>query len=249
VKLIIGPCVIDESTVEVAGHIATLFNRYADRFECYFKASWDKANRTSGEAYRGPGLVAGLKVLKTVKRKYGMMLTTDVHEVVQVKAVADVVDMIQVPALLCRQTDLLVAAGGAGRRVSVKKGQFMAPWDVVHVYNKVAGAGCDDVTIIERGTSFGYNRLVVDMLGFPIMKGLGMETVFDCSHSLQLPGAGVGCSAGSTEYVVPLARAALGAGAKGLFMEVCLDREKARCDGPNSVQVDELEGVLSAILS
>jgi len=248
-KLILGPCVIDETTIEVAGVVATLFNRYADRFECYFKASFDKANRTAGGSYRGPGLVAGLKVLKAVKKKYGMMLTTDVHEVGQVKAVAGVVDMLQVPALLCRQTDLLVECGGSGRRVSVKKGQFMAPWDMVHVYNKVAGAGCDDVTIIERGTSFGYNRLVVDMTGFCIMKELGLSTIFDVTHSLQLPGAGVGCSAGSTAYVVPLARAAMGAGADGLFMEVCVDRSRAKCDGPNSVQTDELEGVLEAILN
>ena len=248
-KLIIGPCVIDDSTVEVAGHVAALFNRYADRHECYFKASWDKANRTAGGSYRGPGLENGLKALKAVKRKYGMMLTTDVHEVGQVKAVAGVVDMIQVPALLCRQTDLLVACGASGRRVSVKKGQFMAPWDMVHVYNKVRGAGCKEVTIIERGTSFGYNRLVVDMLSFPVMEKLGIEAVFDCTHSLQLPGAGTGCSAGSTEYVVPLARAAVAAGAKGLFMEVCVDRSRAKCDGPNSVQTDELEGVLGAIFA
>jgi 2-dehydro-3-deoxyphosphooctonate aldolase (KDO 8-P synthase) len=248
-KLIIGPCVIDESTLEIAGHVAGLFNRYCDRFECYFKASWDKANRTSGGSYRGPGLEKGIKVLKSVKKKYGMMLTTDVHETGQVAAVASVVDMLQVPALLCRQTDLLVECGRAGRRVSVKKGQFMAPWDMVHVYNKVAGAGCKEVTIIERGTCFGYNRLVVDMTGFAVMKGLGMETVFDVTHSLQLPGAGCGCSAGSVEYVVPLARAALAAGADGLFMEVCVDRSRAKCDGPNSVQVDELEGVLNAIFA
>jgi 2-dehydro-3-deoxyphosphooctonate aldolase (KDO 8-P synthase) len=246
-KLILGPCVIDESTIEIALFVSTIFNRYADRFECYFKASWDKANRTSGDGYRGPGLVAGLKTLKTVKRKFGMMLTTDVHEVCQVKAVAAVVDMIQVPALLCRQTDLLVECGKAGRRVSVKKGQFMAPVDMVHVYNKVAGAGCKEVTVIERGTSFGYNRLVVDMTSFAIMTNLGLETVFDVTHSLQLPGAGCGCSAGSVEYVVPLARAALAAGADGLFMEVCVDRSRAKCDGPNSVQTDELEGVLEAI--
>ena len=249
-KLILGPCVIDEATLEIASHVAGLFDRYADRHECYFKASWDKANRTSGGSYRGPGLVAGLKVLKAVKKKTGMMLTTDVHETSQVGAVAAVVDMLQVPALLCRQTDLLVACGASGRRVSVKKGQFMAPWDMVHVYNKVAGAGCKEVTIIERGTSFGYNRLVVDMTGFCTMKGLGIgEVVFDVTHSLQLPGAGCGCSAGSVEYVVPFARAALAAGADGLFMEVCLDRSKAKCDGPNSVQVDELEGVLNAILN
>ena len=246
-KLIVGPCVIDETTIEVAGHVAALFDRYAEH-ECYFKASWDKANRTGGGSYRGLGLEKGLKVLNEVKVKFGMKLTTDVHEVCQVSAVASVVDLVQVPALLCRQTDLLVECGRSGRSVSVKKGQFMAPWDMEHVYNKVAGAGCKEVTIIERGTSFGYNRLVVDMLSFPVMKGLGLETVFDCTHSLQLPGAGVGCSAGSTAYVVPLARAALGAGAGGLFMEVCLDRSRAKCDGPNSVQVDEMEGVLEAIL-
>lgn len=251
-KLILGPCVIDETTIEVAGVVATLFNRYADRFECYFKASWDKANRSSGGSYRGPGLVAGLKALKQVKRKFGMMLTSDVHETDQVKEVAKVVDMLQVPALLCRQTDLLVECGKSGRRVSVKKGQFMAPWDMVHVYNKVLSGGCkaEDICIIERGTSFGYNRLVVDMTSFAVMKGLGIgEVVFDVTHSLQTPCTGDGCSGGSTEYVVPLARAALGAGADGLFMEVCVDRSRAKCDGPNSVQTDELAGVLEAILN
>jgi len=240
--------VIDESTLEVAGVVATLFNRYADRFECYFKASWDKANRSSGGSYRGVGIEKGLRALGEVKALYGMKLTTDVHETDQVKAVAGVVDLLQVPALLCRQTDLLVAAGASGRRVSVKKGQFMAPWDMVHVYNKVAGAGCKEVTIIERGTSFGYNRLVVDMTSFAVMKGLGLETVFDVTHSLQTPCTGNGCSGGSTEYVVPLARAALAAGADGLFMEVCVDRSRAKCDGPNSVEVGELEGVIEAII-
>jgi 2-dehydro-3-deoxyphosphooctonate aldolase (KDO 8-P synthase) len=249
VKLILGPCVIDESTLEIASYVSTLFNRYADRFECYFKASWDKANRSSGGSYRGPGLEKGLKVLKAVKKRYGMMLTTDVHETGQVGVVASVVDMLQVPALLCRQTDLLVACGRAGRRVSVKKGQFMAPWDMVHVYNKVRSGGCkaEDICIIERGTSFGYNRLVVDMTSFAVMKGLGLETVFDVTHSLQTPCTGDGCSGGSTEYLVPLARAALGAGADGLFMEVCVDRAKAKCDGPNSVQTDDLAGVLESI--
>ena len=247
-KLIIGPCVIDENTVEIASQVKGIVGYFSVFDEVWFKASYDKANRTSGASYRGLGMVMGLEILENVKRQTGFRLTTDVHQVSEVGVVGCVVDLIQVPALLCRQTDLLEAVGGSGKPVSIKKGQFMAPWDMVYAVDKVRAAGCSDVTVIERGTSFGYNRLVVDMLSFPVMAGMGLKTVFDCTHSLQLPGAGCGCSAGSTEYVVPLARAALGAGAGGLFMEVCLDRRTAKCDGPNSVEVRELGDVLTAIL-
>jgi 2-dehydro-3-deoxyphosphooctonate aldolase (KDO 8-P synthase) len=246
-KLIIGPCVIDENTLRIAAEIKPIVAGFAQFSEVWFKGSYDKANRTSFRNYRGLGLLEGLSVLGSVATD-GWKVTTDVHEVWQVEAAAEVAAMIQIPALLCRQTELLFEAGSCGKAVSIKKGQFMAPWDVVYAVEKVRAGGCQDVTVIERGTSFGYNRLVVDMLSFPVMKGLGLETVFDCTHSLQLPGAGCGCSAGSVAYAVPLARAALGAGAGGLFMEVCIDRARAKCDGPNSIEVRELKGVLEAIL-
>jgi 2-dehydro-3-deoxyphosphooctonate aldolase (KDO 8-P synthase) len=248
-KLIVGPCVIDENTLRIAAEVRPIVDKFSEFNEVWFKGSYDKANRTSGGSYRGLGMSEGLFKLYSIQKGLGFRVTTDVHEVWQVEEVAGIVDLIQVPALLCRQTDLLVACGKSGRAVSVKKGQFMAPWDMVHVVEKVRVAGCEDVTVIERGTSFGYNRLVVDMTSFPVMSRLGIPTIFDVTHSLQTPCAGNGCSGGSTQDVVPLARAALAAGAGGLFMEVCLDRRTAKCDGPNSVQVDELEETLRAILN
>ena len=245
--LIIGPCVIAEDTLEIAARVNGIVECFKwDEF--YFKGSFDKANRTSHLNYRGPGVHRGLMVLDDVRRTLGLKVTTDVHEVWQARPVADVVDMLQIPALLCRQTDLVQACAETGKPLNIKKGQFLAPWDIKYAVEKAEAAGCKTTYVTERGTSFGYNRLVVDMLSFPIMKQMGMKTVFDCTHSLQLPGAGCGCSAGSTEYVVPLAKAALGAGAEGLFMEVCLSRESAKCDGANSVLVDELADVLFQLL-
>ena len=245
--LIIGPCVIADDTLEIAARVKGIVELFKwDEF--YFKASFDKANRTSHLNYRGPGVHRGLMVLDDVRRTLGVKVTTDVHEVWQARPVADVVDMLQIPALLCRQTDLIQACAEIGKPLNIKKGQFLAPWDVKYAVEKAEAAGCKMTYVTERGTSFGYNRLVVDMLSFPIMKGMGLKTIFDCTHSLQLPGAGCGCSAGSTEYVVPLAKAAIGAGAEGLFMEVCLSRESAKCDGANSVLVDELADVLFQLL-
>ena len=245
--LIIGPCVIAEDPLEIAARVKGIVECFKwDEF--YFKASFDKANRTSHLNYRGPGVHRGLMVLDDVRRTLGVKVTTDVHEVWQARPVADVVDMLQIPALLCRQTDLIQACAETGKTLNIKKGQFLAPWDVKYAVEKAEAAGCKTTYVTERGTSFGYNRLVVDMLSFPIMKGMGLKTIFDCTHSLQLPGAGCGCSAGSTEYVVPLAKAAIGAGAEGLFMEVCLSRESAKCDGANSVLVDELADVLFQLL-
>lgn len=245
--LIIGPCVIAEDTLEIAARVKGIVELFKwDKF--YFKASFDKANRTSHLNYRGPGLHRGLMVLDDVRRVVGLQTTTDVHEVWQARPVADVVDMVQIPALLCRQTDLIQASARFAKVLNIKKGQFSAPWDIQFAVEKAEAEGCKTIYVTERGTSFGYNRLVVDMLSFPVMRQMGLTAIFDCTHSLQLPGAGCGCSAGSTEYVIPLAKAAMGAGAQGLFMEVCLSRETAKCDGSNSVLVDELAEVLMQLL-
>lgn len=248
--LIAGPCVIDEQTPEIASVLAEIFGRYAGYFECYFKASYDKANRTSLNSYRGPGITKGLQVLKRIKNKHHLLITTDVHSVEEVSKSAAVVDMIQIPALLCRQTDLLAAAGKSKRRVNIKKGQFMAPWDMANAVEKVEAAGCSEVTVTERGTSFGYNRLMVDMFSIPIMQKAGLKVIVDCTHSLQLPGAGSGCSASQPrEFVKTLALAATAAGADGLFFEVYPEPDSAKCDGPNSVRLDELEPLLNAVLA
>jgi len=245
-KYIIGPCVIDENTLKIAARVKGVLECF-DVGEFWFKGSFDKANRTGLRSYRGLGLYRGLAVLDDVRKRFGFKITTDVHEVGQVPAVAGIVDLVQIPALLCRQTDLLVSCGKHAKAVSIKKGQFLAPWDMGYAVEKVEAGGCTQVYVIERGTSFGYNRLVVDMQSFPVMAKMGLEVIFDCTHSLQLPGAGSGCSAGSVEYVIPMARAAVAAGAKGIFMEVCLDQKTAKCDGPNSVPVDDLADVLKEI--
>lgn len=249
--LIAGPCVIDEKTYEISLELSKIFDRYSDNFECYFKASYDKANRTSGTSYRGPGMVQGLKLLKRIKRKTGMRITTDVHAVDQVKPVAAVVDMVQIPAFLCRQTDLLVAAGQCGRDVNIKKGQFMAPWDMVLAVEKVEAAGCKErITVTERGASFGYNRLVVDMCSIPLMRSMGLKAILDCTHSLQLPAAGAGCSASQPrEFAKTLAYAATAAGTDGLFFEVYPNPDEAKCDGPNSIALEDLEPILNRVLA
>lgn len=247
-KLILGPCVIDEHTPEIAERVKEIVSCF-DIEDWWFKASFDKANRTAGGSYRGPGLHRGLMVLDDVRNHLGLKVTTDVHEPWQVPVVAEVADMVQVPALLSRQTDLLTACGTFSERVNIKKGQFMAPWDVKHAVEKVEKAGCTDIYVTERGTSFGYNRLVVDMLSFPIMKKEGMRVIFDCTHSLQLPGAGCGCSAGSVEFVTPLARAAIAAGAAGVFAEVYpAPTNEAKCDGPNSIPVEYLDEFITGLL-
>jgi 2-dehydro-3-deoxyphosphooctonate aldolase (KDO 8-P synthase) len=249
--LIAGPCVLDEQAPAIADALEPIFNRYAAHFETYFKASYDKANRTSIKSYRGPGIVKGLQVLKRIKKKHRFLLTTDVHSVEEVQRAADVVDMVQIPALLCRQTDLLVAAGKCGRRVNIKKGQFMAPWDMVHAVDKVKEAGCkEQITVTERGASFGYNRLVVDLCAIPAMQAMGLTTILDCTHSLQLPAAGCGCSASQPrEYARTLAWAATAAGVDGLFFEIYPDPDNAKCDGPNSLTVESFEAVLEKVVA
>jgi 2-dehydro-3-deoxyphosphooctonate aldolase (KDO 8-P synthase) len=248
--LIAGPCVLEDLDTAVA--IGTFMARAAKRcgFSYVFKASFDKANRTSLDSFRGPGLDVGLRMLSSVREELGVPIISDIHQPGQAEAAAAVLDCLQIPAFLCRQTDLLVAAARTGRPINVKKGQFMAPWDMKHVLAKIRKAGYDQVILTERGASFGYNNLVVDMRALAIMRGLGAPVVFDATHSVQLPGGGDGCSSGQREFVSTLARAAMAVGVDGIFMEVHPDPDKALCDGPNSLSLQdaaELLEVLSAI--
>ena len=209
-----------------------------------FKASFDKANRSSFNGFRGPGLKKGLEMLKTIKDELQVPIVTDVHTEEQIKPVSKVADIIQIPAFLCRQTDLLYAAAQSGCVVNVKKGQFMAPGDMRNVVDKLHEGGCAQMLLTERGATFGYNNLVVDMRTFPIMRSFGYPVVFDGTHSVQLPGGAGTCSAGNREFVPNLVRAAVGAGVDALFMEVHDNPEEALCDGPNMVYLDKLEDLL-----
>jgi 2-dehydro-3-deoxyphosphooctonate aldolase (KDO 8-P synthase) len=209
-----------------------------------FKASYDKANRTSGQSFRGPGLESGLETLAAVKAHLNVPIVTDIHEPADASAVAAVADVIQIPAFLSRQTDLIVAAARTGRIVNIKKGQFLAPDDIKHAVAKAVGAGNPRVIVTERGTSFGYHNLVVDMRAFPIMRGQGFPVVFDVTHSLQLPGGGEGVTAGLAEYAEALASAGVGAGVDGVFLEVHEEPSRARSDAQNAVRLDRLERLL-----
>jgi 2-dehydro-3-deoxyphosphooctonate aldolase (KDO 8-P synthase) len=249
--LIAGPCVLEsrELAFTVAAEVAKICRKF--KLPYIFKGSFDKANRSSIEAYRGPGLVAGLEILAAVKSEFKLPVTTDVHTVAQVEAAAKVVDIIQIPAFLCRQTDLLVAAGASGLPVNVKKGQFMAPQDMQQVVNKVASTGNHKLILTERGTTFGYHNLVVDFRAFPLMRSIGAPVIFDATHSVQLPAAQGDCSGGDRAMIPTLAAAAVAAGADGLFMEVHPDPDRALCDGANSLPLTELEPLLQqlAVLS
>jgi len=242
--LIAGPCVIESEThvTEIAGQLVDIAARVGVPF--IFKASFDKANRTSGRSYRGPGLKEGLRVLAAVKARYDIPLLTDIHEADQADAVADVVDVLQIPAFLSRQTDLIVAAARTGRVVNIKKGQFLSPDDVRHAVAKVVESGNPRVIVTERGTSFGYNNLIVDMRAFPIMRSHGFPVVFDVTHSLQLPGGGDGVTAGLAQYIEPLASAGIAAGVDGIFLEVHEDPARARSDAQNALRLDRLEPLL-----
>ena len=220
------------------------------RVPLVFKASFDKANRTSGSSYRGPGLAEGMKVFAQVKAQTGLPVTTDLHETNQALAMADVVDLIQVPAFLARQTDLLEAAAATGRPVNVKKGQFMAPWDMTNVVAKLSASGASGVILTERGTTFGYGRLVNDFRAIPQMQSTGAPVVFDATHSVQLPSAAAGgtASSGQRDMIPTLARAAVAAGCDALFLEVHPDPDHALSDGPNSLQINDLQGLLRTCL-
>ena len=212
-----------------------------------FVAPWDKANRTSGKGFRGPGLVKGMEWLARIKEETGLPVVTDIHLPEQAGPVGEVADILQIPAFLCRQTDLLLAAARTGRVVNVKKGQFVAPWDMGPVRDKVTEAGNDRVLLTERGSSFGYNNLVVDFRSIPIMRALGVPVIFDATHSVQLPGGQGSCSGGERHHVPTLARAAAGAGVDGIFMECHPDPDKALCDGPNSWPVAKLPALLKQL--
>jgi 2-dehydro-3-deoxyphosphooctonate aldolase (KDO 8-P synthase) len=242
--LIAGPCVIEEAAeaYDTAAHLRDLAAGMGVPF--IFKASYDKANRTSLSAYRGPGIAAGLRVLERIKAGLGVPVISDVHRLADVAPAAAVLDMIQIPAFLCRQTDLVLAAAATGKPLNIKKGQFLAPWDVAHVVAKARSTGNENILVTERGTQFGYNNLVVDLRGIPIMRGFGCPVVFDATHSVQLPGGGAGCSGGQREFAPLLARAAVAAGVDGVFLEVHRDPDRALCDGPNSLDLKSLPGLL-----
>ncbi len=245
---IAGPCVIEshDLTLSIADTLAGLGERL--RLPLVFKASFDKANRTSARSFRGPGLQEGLKTLDAVKRKTGLPVTTDVHECHQVSAVAEVCDLIQVPAFLARQTDLIYAAGRSGRAVNVKKGQFMAPWDMRNVVAKMDESGNRNLLLTERGSSFGYNTLVNDMRAIPLMQELGRPVIFDATHSVQMPG-GAGDRTGGDRRMVPyLARAAVAAGCDGVFLETHPRPDEALSDGPNMVPLHELPSLVKSCL-
>ncbi len=246
--LIAGPCVIESEAhaTGIAQEIAAIAKRAGVPY--VFKASFDKANRTSLTSYRGPGIDEGLRVLAAVKAAAGVPILTDVHEASQCARAAEVCDVLQIPAFLSRQTDLLVAAAKTGRSVNVKKGQFLAPLDVRHAVAKVTASGNDKVFVTERGFSFGYNNLVVDMRAFPMMRALGVPVVFDVTHSLQLPGGGDGVTAGLAEYIVPLASAGVGAGVDGVFLEVHENPKQAKSDAQNALALPALEPLLERLL-
>ncbi|MFH7320677.1 3-deoxy-8-phosphooctulonate synthase [Desulfurivibrio sp. D14AmB] len=247
--LIAGPCVIEDQAVmrEIAATLKDVTSRLG--ISLIFKASFDKANRTSLASFRGPGLAEGLEMLSAIGREFDLPLISDIHEVAQVEPAARVLDLLQIPAFLCRQTDLLVAAAATGKPVNLKKGQFAAPWDMAHAVAKVRAAGKGGLLLTERGSTFGYNNLVVDMRSLPLMRELGCPVIFDATHSVQLPGGAGGSSGGQRQFVATLARAAVAVGVDGLFMEVHPDPDHARCDGPNSLPLAELEGVLRQLLA
>jgi len=245
--IIAGPCVIEspEHAMMMAHECSQ--RAHAAGLDFVFKSSFDKANRSSIHSFRGLGMEPGLEVLQHVKEELGLPVLTDVHDVSQVERVAEVVDVLQIPAFLCRQTDLIVAAAKSGRAVNVKKGQFLAPQDARNIVNKVREAGCEKLLLTERGASFGYNNLVVDMRSFPIMRSFGVPVVFDVTHSLQLPGGLGHATGGQAEYIEPLARAGVACGVDAVFMEVHDCPEKALSDGPNALPLARLEALLFMI--
>jgi 2-dehydro-3-deoxyphosphooctonate aldolase (KDO 8-P synthase) len=249
IAFVMGPCVIESESHAIDTALALVEIARKVGVPLVFKASFDKANRTSISSYRGPGLTEGLRILGKVKSRTGLPILTDIHEVHQVAPVAEVVDVLQIPAFLSRQTDLLVAAAKTGLAVNVKKGQFLAPRDMRHVVAKITESGNRKVLITERGTSFGYNNLVVDLRAFPMLRELGFPVIFDVTHSLQLPGVGDGVTAGLAEYIAPMAQAGVAAGVDGVFLEVHEDPSKARSDAANALKLDLVEPLLHRLVS
>ncbi|MCD6359530.1 MAG: 3-deoxy-8-phosphooctulonate synthase [Armatimonadetes bacterium] len=246
--IIAGPCLVEDfdTTAAVADEMATICADLGVPF--VFKTSYDKANRTSVTSTRGPGWQEGLEIIAQVRDEIGVPVISDVHETIQVPFAAQGLDMLQIPAFLCRQTDLLVAAGETGKPVNIKKGQFLAPEDMAHSIAKVTSTGNELVTVTERGTTFGYHNLVVDMRGLQIMRELGKPVIFDATHSVQLPGGGGGVSSGQRQFVSALARAAVAVGVDGVFLEVHPRPDEAPCDGPNMIPLAEVRGLLEQLL-
>jgi 2-dehydro-3-deoxyphosphooctonate aldolase (KDO 8-P synthase) len=247
--LIAGPCVIENRDLvfEVAEAVNAVCKKLGVQY--IFKASFDKANRTSASTFRGPGVAAGLAVLQEVKDKLGLPVLTDIHESSHVAQVAEVVDVLQIPAFLCRQTDLLMAAAATGKAINVKKGQFLSPQEMSQVAQKLRTAGVENLMLTERGNSFGYNTLVVDFRSLPQLQSFGCPVIFDATHSVQQPGGQGGTSGGQREYVAPLARAAVAVGVDGLFMEIHPNPDKALSDGPNMLPLHRLEPLLKQLLA
>jgi 2-dehydro-3-deoxyphosphooctonate aldolase (KDO 8-P synthase) len=245
--LIAGPCVIESesSTLEAAARLKQMTTDLGIPF--IFKSSFDKANRSSGKSFRGPGMKDGLRILGRVGKELRLPLLSDVHRFEEIGPAAEVLDVIQIPAFLCRQTDFVMDVAKTGRVVNIKKGQFLAPWDIKNVAEKAMSAGNDKIIITERGVSFGYNNLVADMRSLPIIRGFGYPVVFDATHSVQLPGAGGTASSGDRTFVPHLARAATAAGIDALFMEVHACPDKALCDGPNMLSLDDLPALLKQV--
>lgn len=247
-SLIAGPCVIEseEMVLSIAGQMKEITDELGIPYT--FKASFDKANRTSISSFRGPGVEEGLRILQKVKDTYGLPVCTDIHEPWQAEKAAEVCDILQIPAFLCRQTDLLVAAAKTGKCVNIKKAQFLAPWDMKNCVEKVRQSGNDNVMLCERGSTFGYNTLVVDMTGLRVMKDLGVPVIFDATHSVQKPGGNGTSTGGNRQYVEYLAKAAISVGVDGLFMETHPDPDYAKSDGPNMVPLGEMKELLQKLI-
>jgi len=245
--LIAGPCVVESEDITMTVADFLRETEQSMGIPVIFKASYDKANRTSVDSFRGPGIDRGLEILHKVKEKVGLPLLSDVHSVGEIEKASSVLDMIQIPAFLCRQTDLLLAAGRTGLAVNIKKGQFLAPWDIKGAAAKVLSTGNRRILLTERGTSFGYNNLIVDIRSIAVMKTFGFPVVFDATHSVQLPGGLGSSSGGQREFVEHLSRAAVAAGADGLFLEVHPVPDSALCDGPNSLPLDQVRPLLTLL--
>jgi len=245
---ILGPCVIEsrDLVLSVADHLASMASRM--KIQVVFKSSFDKANRSSGKTFRGPGIQEGMRILEEVRQKTGLPVLTDIHETAQAQPAAEVCDILQIPAFLARQTDLLFAAGKTGRVINVKKGQFMAPWDMKNVVSKLAEVDNHRVILTERGSTFGYGNLVTDMRSIPLMQDLGAPVVFDATHAVQMPGAGGDRSSGDRRMVPYLAEAAVAAGCDGLFLETHPDPENALSDGPNMIALSNLSKLIETCM-
>ncbi len=243
-----GPCVLESE--ELARQVADTMQEICGRLgiSYVFKASFDKANRTSLDSFRGPGLESGLATLAKIRDELQVPVISDIHEPSQARYAAEVLDVLQIPNILCRQTDLLAAASQTGKPINLKKGQFVSPWDMENAVKKVRAAGRSGVILVERGTSFGYNNLVVDMRSLPVMRSFDCPVVFDATHSVQLPGGAGGSSGGQREFIAPLTCAAMAAGIDGLFMEIHPDPQNALCDGPNSIPLDQVETLLQRLV-